>query len=190
MGITVCSIAGTNFAPYVKLLGPKGLNIPFAILTDFDPKGSEASQEDDDPQAEYITDSYGKSRVINHIMEALLPPKRWEELTADQLLKLAPRCGVFLNEFTFEVDVFNAGAEEHFQKTAEELSTNKKMHARFKTLSEYPASLDEKQFLKDIDSIGKGRFAQRLASTLRAADANVCPPYIKDALEYMREKLR
>lgn len=190
MGITVCSIAGTNFAPYVKLLGPEGLDIPFAILTDFDPKGSEVSQEDDDPEAKHISDSYGKSRVINHIMRALLPPKTWDDLTGNNLLKLAPSRGVFLNEFTFEVDVFNAGAEEHFQKTAKGLSGNKKMHARFKALAEDPDSLDEKLFLKDIDSIGKGRFAQRLASTLRAADADVCPTYIKDALEYMREKLR
>jgi putative ATP-dependent endonuclease of OLD family len=190
MGITVCSIAGTNFAPYVKLLGPEGLDIPFAILTDFDPKGSEVSQEDDDPEAKHISDSYGKSRVINHIMRALLPPKTWDDLTGNNLLKLAPSRGVFLNEFTFEVDVFNAGAEEHFQKTAKGLSANKKMHARFKALAEDPDSLDEKLFLKDIDSIGKGRFAQRLASTLRAADADVCPTYVKDALEYMREKLR
>jgi putative ATP-dependent endonuclease of OLD family len=32
LGITVCAIGGTNFAPYVKLLGPKGLNIPFTVL--------------------------------------------------------------------------------------------------------------------------------------------------------------
>lgn len=75
MGVTVCSIAGTNFAPYVKLLGPEGLDIPFAILTDFDPKGSEASQEDDDPDSESVDNSYGESRVMNHIMKALLPRK-------------------------------------------------------------------------------------------------------------------
>lgn len=190
MGITVCSIAGTNFAPYVKLLGPRGLNIPFAILTDFDPKGSEASQEDDDPDAEHISDSYGKSRVINHIMKALLPHKRWDVLTAAKLLELAPLHGVFLNNFTFEVDVFNAGGEKYFQEAAEELSSNNKMQARFRALAEDPRSLDERQFLKDIDSIGKGRFAQRLASKLRAANVDVCPAYIQNALEYMREKLQ
>ena len=190
MGVTVCSIAGTNFAPYVKLLGPEGLDIPFAILTDFDPKGSEASQEDDDPDSESVDNSYGESRVMNHIMKALLPPKIWDEFSGETLLELAPSHGVFLNEFTFEVDLFKAGAEEHFQKAVKKSSTNKKMHERFKDLAEAPHSLDEKQFLKDIDSIGKGRFAQRLASTLRAANADVCPTYIKDALEYMREKLR
>jgi putative ATP-dependent endonuclease of OLD family len=40
LGITVCSVGGTNFTPYVKLLGPQGLNIPHATLTDRDPNGA------------------------------------------------------------------------------------------------------------------------------------------------------
>lgn len=189
MGITVCSIAGTNFAPYVKLLGPQGLDIPFAVLTDFDPKGSAVSQEDEDPDDDGVKDNYGENRVVNHIMQHLLPEEIWEQLTFPEVLKSAPDFGIFLNEFTFEVDVFKAGAEKHFQKAAKELSTNKKMHARFNALAKDPTALDEQQFLKDIDSIGKGRFAQRLASALLAAKADVCPDYIKNALEYMREKL-
>jgi putative ATP-dependent endonuclease of the OLD family len=35
-GITVCSVAGTNFKPYVKLL--TGLNILHAVITDWDPE--------------------------------------------------------------------------------------------------------------------------------------------------------
>ena len=37
LGITVCSVGGTNFGPYVKLLGDDGLNVPFAVVTDGDP---------------------------------------------------------------------------------------------------------------------------------------------------------
>jgi putative ATP-dependent endonuclease of OLD family len=40
LGITVCAVGGTNFTPYVKLLGPQGLNIPHVILTDRDPNGA------------------------------------------------------------------------------------------------------------------------------------------------------
>lgn len=189
MGITVCSIAGTNFAPYVKLLGPQGLDIPFAVLTDFDPKGSEVSQEDDDPDGKGVGENYGENRVVNHIMREVLSKASWKELDFEDVLELAPQHGVFLNEFTFEIDVFKVGAEEYFQKAALALSTNKKMHARFKALDDDPTTLDEKQFLKDIDSIGKGRFAQRLASVILADKADICPDYIKNALEYMREKL-
>lgn len=35
-GITVCNVRGVNFAPYVKLVGKDGLQIPFAVLTDGD----------------------------------------------------------------------------------------------------------------------------------------------------------
>jgi putative ATP-dependent endonuclease of OLD family len=37
LGITVCSVAWTNFGPYVKLLGPNGIDIPHVVLTDRDP---------------------------------------------------------------------------------------------------------------------------------------------------------
>lgn len=189
MGITVCSIAGTNFAPYLKLLGPEGLDIPFTVLTDYDPKSSEVSQEDEDPDSKGVGDSYGRNRVVNHIMQHLLSTNAWKSLSFQEVIDVAPDYGVFLNEFTFEVDVFKGGAQEHFLTAVQSLSTNKKMHARFNSLVADPSSLDEKSFLKDIDSIGKGRFAQRLASALNVAQTDVCPSYIKSALEYMKEKL-
>ena len=39
LGITVCSVAGTNFIPYVKLLA--GLGIPYSVITDWDPRGDD-----------------------------------------------------------------------------------------------------------------------------------------------------
>lgn len=189
MGITVCSIAGTNFAPYVKLLGPKGLDIPFVVLTDFDPKKEEVSQEDADPDDGGVTDSYGKNRVVNQIMEHILDEDVWEKSDFAQVMVLAPKHGVFLNEFTFEIDVFRAGAEDHFLTAIKDLTTNKKMHARFARLATDPDSLDPSQFLKDIDSIGKGRVAQRLASVLIKEGVDVCPEYIESALDYLKAKL-
>lgn len=189
LGITVCSIAGTNFAPYVKLLGPGGLDLPFVVITDFDPKGSENSQEDEDPEEGGVESSYGENRVVNQILRHILPVAEWKDLSFEEVLALAPEKGVFLNEFTFEVDVFNAKAESYFHQAVKAATGNKAMHARFEALGDAPLTLDAKQFLKDIDSIGKGRFAQRLASVLLEEDADVCPPYIKAALEYMRRKL-
>lgn len=189
MGIFVCSIAGTNFAPYVQLLGPKGLDIPFVVLTDFDPKKESASQEDADPDDGGVLDSYGKNRVVNQIMQHILDEDVWESSDFAQVLGLAPKHGVFLNEFTFEIDVFRTGAEDCFLTAVEELTTNKKMHARFTSLAADPDSLDPSQFLKDIDSIGKGRMAQRLASVLIAENVDVCPEYIESALDYLKARL-
>jgi len=35
-GISVCSVAGTDFKPYVRFLGPQGLNLPLVVITDGD----------------------------------------------------------------------------------------------------------------------------------------------------------
>ena len=188
LGISVCSIAGTNFAPYLQLLGPAGLDIPVVVLTDFDPKGQSVSQEDADPDAN-IGDSYGKNRVVNQMMVHLLNEEEWQELSFDDVLAKAEDYGVFLNDFTFEVDLFKEGTEDEFAEAIKKLTDNKKMHKRFDDLSSKSDTLDPKQFLKDIDSLGKGRVAQRLASIFLAQGEDVCPPYIKAALDHMKAKL-
>lgn len=189
LGVTVCSIGGTNFAPYIQLLGPKGLDIPFAVLTDFDPKGEEASQEDADPEDEGATGGYGKNRVVNQIMRQIMKDDEWDAASFKDVLAAAEESGVFLNTFTFEIDLFKAGAEKQFAKAIAQLTGNKKMHARFDALAADPDELDAAAFLKDIDSVGKGRVAQRLASILLSDNIDVCPPYIEAALDYMKAKL-
>ena len=190
LGISVCSIAGTNFVPYIRLLGPTGLELPFVVLTDCDPKGEEISQEDADPDEPGVEDSYGKNRVVNQIMPNVIDGEEWRKLSFDKVLARAKKHGVFLNKFTFEIDLFRSGAENEFAKAVKELTSNKKMHARFDDLAVDPSSLDPKQFLKDIESIGKGRLAQRLASIFLANQCRVCPAYIKAAFDYLKEKVR
>ena len=189
MGITVCSIGGTNFAPYAHLLCQKGLNIPFVVMTDYDPKDQDVSQEDADPEDVGVGGSYGENRVVNMIMPRLMKKAVWEKLNFRQVLQKASAHGVFLNEFTFEVDLFKGGAEEAFAEAISGLTSNSKMKRRFKALSKNPGDINPGQFLKDIESVGKGRFAQRLSSVLMANEIDVCPPYIKAALEYLRTKL-
>ena len=188
LGISVCSIAGTNFGPYVRLLGPEGLAIPFVVLTDFDPKGEPGSQEDTDPESD-IDDSYGKNRVVNQIMVLLFEAEEWEKLSFHEVLEKAEEFGIFMNDYTFEIDLFKEGTEDKFAKAMKGLTNNKAMHLRFDHLSKHPEKLDPKQFLKDIDSVGKGRLAQRLASLLLAAGDDVCPTYIEAALTHLKAKL-
>jgi putative ATP-dependent endonuclease of the OLD family len=189
LGISVCAIGGTNFAPYIRLIGPRGLDIPFAVLTDFDPRGEKISQEDSDPDDDGARDSYGENRVVNQIMREILSPEEWKNLKFQKVLARAPDHGVFLNTFTFEVDLFKAGAQEDFAEAVKGLTDNKKMIARFDKLSSDPSKLEPSQFLKDIDSLGKGRLSQRLASIFIAGDADATPPYIKAALAYLKAKL-
>ena len=189
MGITVCSVSGTNFAPYLQLLGPKGLDIPVVVLTDFDPKNEEMSQEDADPGGAGVEDSYGENRVVNQIMNHILNKEAYDSLDFEEVQSQAEDNGVFMNDFTFEIDLFKKGAEDEFAKAIDGLTDNKKMRKRFQDLSSDPSKLDPTQFLKDINSLGKGRFAQRLASVLMAGQVDACPPYIKAALEYIKAQL-
>jgi putative ATP-dependent endonuclease of the OLD family len=74
IGISVCSIAGTNFYPYLLLLGPKTLNLPVAALTDYDPR---EPKEDGT-----LRKPLGPKRVVKQMMSALadgadLPPENY-----------------------------------------------------------------------------------------------------------------
>jgi len=122
-------------------------------------------------------------------MPNVMDAEEWDKLSFEKVLARAEKHGVFLNNFTFEVDLFRSGAENEFSKAIKGLTSNTKMHARFDELSVDPSSLAPKQFLKDIDSIGKGRVAQRLASIFLAEQSDVCPPYIKAALDYLKVRL-
>jgi putative ATP-dependent endonuclease of the OLD family len=187
LGVTVCSIGGTNFGPYVKLLGPDGLDIPFVVLTDFDPEDAEVSQQDAD--ADDVGGSFGQHRVVNQILAHLLDKDEWKKSAFDEVLEKAEEYGIFLNDFTFEIDLFRAGAQEEIAEAVEGLTENKKMRKRFEVLADDPHKLDPVQFLKDIDSIGKGRFAQRLASILLEKNVDYAPSYIESALDYIKDKL-
>lgn len=167
LGLTVCSVAGTNFTPYVKLLGSSGLQIPFAVLTDFDPRDGGSN--------------LGEKRIL-----ALLPhvasAKSMKGKDTSELVELARTNGLFLNEYTLEVDVFRCGRHKSVCKTMTELTDVQVAKKRAEGWVGDPASLDAKRFLADIEEIGKGRFAQRLAGHMTG---NRCPAYIKEAIEYV-----
>lgn len=172
LGITVCSVAGTNFTPYVKLLGPNGLSIPFAVLTDFDPQENGKN--------------LGQKRILN-LLPHVVSPQDLNGKASAELLALAPENGLFLNQHTFEVDLFKCKRHPSICKTLTELSESQTAKDRATAWKNDAASVDVDQLLKDIEKIGKGRFAQRLASNM---NGKPCPPYIKEAIEYVVERCR
>ena len=50
-----------------------------------------------------------------------------------------------------------------------------------------PGSLDHTAFLGDIQAVGKGRFAQRLATVIEESGSDACPDYIERALARVTE---
>lgn len=143
--------------------------IPFAVITDYDP-----------------TDD-GGSLGVNRLT-ALLELITGEEPDFEDeaaLLGAAEAMGIFLNEYTFEVDFFRCGRHKSLCNTLSELTTNGAAKKRAAVWKEDPNSLDPDQMLKDIDAIAKGRFAQRLASRLKG---DACPKYIRDAVTFLAEE--
>jgi putative ATP-dependent endonuclease of the OLD family len=164
LGITVCSVSGTNFAPYVKLFGPAGLDIPFALLTDFDPT---------------TAGSLGETRVTKLLTLLGKPPSASNGAT---LKVKAASHGIFLNDHTLEVDLFNGGRAVEICDSLIELAISDPAKTRAEAWRNDPSSLDIPKFLGDISHIGKGRFAQRLATNLKSGP---CPDYITNAITYV-----
>ncbi len=166
LGITVCSVSGTNFTPFVKLLGPSCLNIPFAVLTDLDPR----------PDGHNL----GENRVINLVQEVM----GFESFEEDNktLLTVAPSQGFFVNDHTLEVDLFKCGQAASMCTALTELAPSSTARSRAQVWQKNPEALDSTQLLRDINAIGKGRFAQRLATLI---ETQACPSYILGAIDYV-----
>ncbi|ABS65011.1 ATP-dependent nuclease [Pseudomonas aeruginosa] len=170
LGITVCSVGGTNFTPYVKLLGPKGLNIPHVILTDRDPVNGKP------PLAH--------RRLIN-LLNEVDEEYGYDDLDIDDVLKYAAEFGYFVNESTLESDLFAAGMAEAMKAVIEqELPLRQVTRDALQEWVADPDQVDEDRLLKLIERIGKGRFAQALAPSV---SEGVCPAYIRSALEHIRD---
>ena len=168
LGISVCSVSGTNFKPYVKFLGPNGLNKPFALLTDFDPQSDGSN--------------LGENRIIELLSSLGCP-----EMPREDLKELAKQKGFFLNDYTLEIDLFSCGQHDAICQTIIELSDNDRAIDRATSWKASPESLDKGRLLKDITYIGKGRFAQRLAMRISVTS---CPRYIEEAINYVCARCR
>lgn len=173
-GITVCNVRGTNFAPYVKLLGSSGLQIPFSVVTDLDP------QE---------TGNLGEPRIIKLLAE-IQDPLAYARMDDQGRLSVAADHGLFMNDWTFELALVDAGWLAVMCSVIEELTEVGVAKTRAQSWRANPMGLDRERFLKDISAIGKGRYAQRLASVISNSGDAYCPQYIREALSYVANRCR
>lgn len=181
LGITVCTVAGTNFTPYAKFL--TALGIPFSIVTDWD------------PQAGRRPLGYNRSwRLVKIIEEARTGEDQDELIRAIKEIKsyndFSDRCethGIFTNADTLEVDIFRA---EDFTaaviETLREQNLSAERQAWVNQWEADPGTLEPENYLKLIEAVGKGRFAQRLASRIEGI---VPPPYIARAITHVADRV-
>jgi putative ATP-dependent endonuclease of the OLD family len=167
LGITVCSVGGTNFEPYVKLLGTEGLNVPFAVVTDGDPdEGGHRAGVD----------------RLRGLLSVVTGNNDSNDKDEEDVVALAKSHGLFMGEQTFEIDLFRCGRHNSMCTILDELTQVQAAKRRAEAWKADPATLNSDRFIKDIKVIGKGRFAQRLATRITG---NRCPDYITEAVTYL-----
>jgi putative ATP-dependent endonuclease of the OLD family len=179
LGITVCSVGGTNFTPYVKFLA--SLGIPYAVLTDWDPIEKKRP--------------LGMNRVVKLAVLAEttragddakdLRDKLKQMINDGNEFSLRQKCekyGVFTNKHTLEVDLFDDGFAEQMLDTLREHNFSAERKAWIGEWAADHHALDIERYLMLIEVIGKGRFAQRLASRVRDLES---PGYIRKAIEFV-----
>jgi putative ATP-dependent endonuclease of the OLD family len=181
LGITVCSVAGTNFTPYAKFLS--GLAIPFSIVTDWDEQGEGTPLGYN--RALNLVSTIGKAKTGKP------PTKLVAELKAiEDYNDFSVRCechGVFTNVDTLEVDLFKKKTFTNAViETLREGNFGAKRNGLIDEWDRDRKSFDKERFLTLVDAIGKGRFAQRLATRIGELDP---PHYIAGAIKFVTERV-
>ena len=174
-GISVCSVSGTNFQPYVKLLSILG--IPFSVITDFDyinekPRAYNRSIK----LIEIITKLNGNDDSKD-IIDSIDARKTWEESFND-----IEEFGIFVNDSTLEPELFENGFAQEMIDTLREYKFSNERRALLTSWEAQPSIVDADELLKMIEQMSKGRFAQRLATRIQNKPV---PNYIKNAINYV-----
>jgi len=154
-GISVCAIGGVNFEPYAKFLS--ALGIPFAVVTDGDPRG---------PQA--WTGESRMERLASKLDGTAFPTE----------------LGLFHGNQTLEVDIQAADASNQAALIKALLRFDWGDERKGELEDALDGSpLSAERLLQFADAVSKGRLAQRVAGE---NDEIVPPAYIRDGLEHLQ----
>ncbi|MBD8471546.1 ATP-dependent nuclease [Sphingomonas sp. CFBP 8765] len=178
-GISVCSVAGTNFEPYVKLLG--ALGIPFALITDYDLIDGVPRVYSRAMKLVEIIDTARGGDDPGFTVAAIKALETYEES-----LDVCEPYGIFTNRSTLETELFGGDYAEAMIETLREQSWSKDRKALLVAWEAKPKTVDHDILLKMIEQMGKGRFAQRLATRI---DGKLVPDYIADAITQVVERV-
>lgn len=166
LGISVSSVGGTHFKSYVRLLS--SLQIPFVVITDGDPG----------------TPWPGATRAES-LLTLILGKKAVEKIPAADRLAAAGKQGIFVGDATFEIDLIKSGRGKMLARALRELAPTQPASKRAEAWEKDERTIKETEVLDDIAAIGKGRFAQRLASILDSRPEGQGPKYILEAIEFV-----
>lgn len=174
LGISVCSVNGTDFWPYARLLSTDGLGIPHVIITDGDPTTISGSTiyRGLTRGLKLVTDDGARKKIRRTIAKRDYAKAR----------KMLSAEGVFIGETTLEIDIAETLAEE-MKQAYSDLSPAKSGHKKFSAaIDACPSPEEAKNVLRRIERLGKGRFGQRLASKITTQKP---PAYIAAAIQHI-----
>lgn len=174
-GVSVCSVAGTNFQPYVKLLC--ALGIPFSIITDYDEVDEKPRAYNRALKLVRIIDEAAGSEDTDAVVKAIKDKKTWGETFAE-----IQKFGIFVNWSTLETELFEGDYAQEMIDTLREHNFSAERKAILDRWEAKPEAFDADELLKMIEQMGKGRFAQRLATR---APGKLVPDYIADAINHV-----
>ncbi len=183
-GITVCSVLGTNFVPYAKLLGTQGLNIPFVILTDGDPYTAKNGENRSGGLSRAISVAETVGLHDSVALEEMYKQGCWAELR-----EIAKEFSVFVGRRTLEVDLVDKGHGQEILDVLRELRAPNTRVDEIQRFVERGSELDDDEASNLMDTIkrtGKGGVAQRLAGRV---DHTKFPAYVTEGIRNITEAL-
>ena len=117
-GITVCSVHGTDFVPYTKLVGRNGLSIPFVAVTDGDWRKI---------QGEWMSSGLRRGIPISnetHRGDRDELDEAHQRRDWNRLHELLGNTGVFVGQSTLEIDLLNCGLGNQMCEAFQELGAS------------------------------------------------------------------
>ena len=173
LGVTVCSVAGTDFAPYWRVTSEDGWNIPRVVVTDGDP-GEGGIRVGLARAARLLGDA--------NVIQKAKSDDQDDVTFVEETLRAE---GIFVGERTLELDLVASLADEMKEAFVEIVGEKRKKPVeRFnEAVDHHAAGVEDADatLVKILEqTVGKGRFAQRLAAKITRAHEP--PNHIKRAL--------
>ena len=193
MGISVCSVNGTHFEDFVKLLNY--IHIPFVVVTDGD---NNASTKDFDGQSFIYSDGIVRGLyLINELNNNFIGNIITKYISYIPNLKVSNgnittnkdlrRKGIKLLQ-KYKLDLFNRilknGYSQLFKNIFNQYFSEGKCNLIKEELDNH---ITPNKLIGYIEEIGKGRFAQELSISI--SDTDIIPNYIKEALLKIKDKV-
>jgi putative ATP-dependent endonuclease of OLD family len=174
-GVVVASVEGTDFVPYARLLGSRGFDRPYIVITD----GDVTDTAEPGLKRASLLARGTKRRAqladeVEELTNAAVPADGHMRDGRDQSVAKVARGNVFVGDHTLEVDLAPLFGEEMVAALAE-FGVSANLRQEFTSAvrgcaDEEPTRARRLVILRRINDPGKGRYAQRLADHVSQVD--------------------